>query len=251
MPTLPPLDSGSVRSTLAEQFVPVLRVHAQLRAECTPVFDLAGARKRVHAGHVAFDADTVILAADDLRPAFHRVLAAFEIAGMVSNDDSGTLHERTLDVREFISAWLSGDSASRDNRRRAARQAAILVANAVLSVAAERIRGRNGWSNWTRAICPCCGGAPDIALRTAAQSRVLICARCDARWTSARMKCLGCDSDQVARIHAPKLEYDLLICNACGRFIMEREEAGLQSLIVERAITTELVVAAEQRGLRF
>ncbi len=40
------------------------------------------------------------------------------------------------------------------------------------------------------------------------------------------------------------------MCNACGRFLKERQRRGVNSLLVERAVTLELDLAAEQRGLR-
>jgi hypothetical protein len=54
----------------------------------------------------------------------------------------------------------------------------------------------------------------------------------------------------VARIANPELGYTLVMCSACGRFLKERPRRGIESLLVERAITTELDLAAEQRGLR-
>ena len=65
---------------------------------------------------------------------------------------------------------------------------------------------------------------------------------------------LGCDAVDsptgIARISNPALGYDLMMCNSCGRFLKERPRRGLGSLLVERTITAELDVAAEQRGLR-
>ena len=55
---------------------------------------------------------------------------------------------------------------------------------------------------------------------------------------------------EIARISNPALGYDLVMCNSCGRFLKERPRRGLASLLVERALTAELDLAAEQRGLR-
>lgn len=54
----------------------------------------------------------------------------------------------------------------------------------------------------------------------------------------------------IARICNPALGYDLVMCNSCGRFLKERPRRGLASLLVERALTAELDLSAEQRGLR-
>jgi hypothetical protein len=240
-----------VRSTLAEQFAPVLRAHAQLRSDCTPALDVERARARVASGYFAYDPAKVLASSADVRPGFTRMLAAFEVAGLISNDDSRALMRRSLAVDELVTAWLRGDWTSRDPRRHAGLQVAGLVGNAVLGAASALVFDAGIWSGWTRTRCPCCGGAADIALTDGNEDRTLICARCDTRWTSARETCLGCHSDEIGRIRTPSLEYDLVICNACGRFIMERESTEPLALIVERAITAELALAAEQRGLRF
>ncbi|MDB4915900.1 MAG: putative formate dehydrogenase formation protein [Gemmatimonadetes bacterium] len=251
MLNVPPSRSGTVRSTLAEQFAPVLRVHAYLRAEPAGGLDLDRARERVARGYSAYDPQRVLAAAGDLHGRFARLLAAFEVAGLVSSEDSRALLHDDLDVNELVIAWIRADHTSRDARRRIARQVAVLVGNSVLGAAADVVSGGEVFRGWTRPTCPCCDGTPDIALADGGADRTLICARCDTRWHSAWRTCLGCQSDELARIHTPSLDYDLVICNACGRFITERAHAGLQPLIVERAITAELAVAAEQRGLRF
>jgi hypothetical protein len=52
------------------------------------------------------------------------------------------------------------------------------------------------------------------------------------------------------RVDAIDLGYDLLVCHACARYIKERKPDGMQSPILERALTVELDAAAERRGLR-
>jgi hypothetical protein len=73
------------------------------------------------------------------------------------------------------------------------------------------------------------------------------------QWRARRAGCLGCEEElapAIARISNPELGYDLVMCNSCGRFLKERPRRGLESLVVERALTLELEMAAEQRGLR-
>jgi hypothetical protein len=243
-----------VRTTTAEQFEPVLRVHADVLGACEPAVDVEAAQQRIRAGQVGYDALRVLRSCGDLLPRFLLVLDAFEVAGFISNDDRRALLDGDLDVDDLVSGWFTGDRTPRDPRRRTARQAAIIVGNALLRAASERVGPPAIWRAWKRTVCPCCGGAPDIVLVERGGQRTLVCARCDAQWRARRSGCLGCDSDEtppaVARITNPELEYDLLMCNACGRFIKERPRRGLESLIVERALTTELDLAAEQRGLR-
>jgi hypothetical protein len=242
-----------VRSTTAEQFAPVLRVHADVLGDCAPAVDSEAARKRIASGQVAYDALKVLGSCGDLLPRFIRVLDAFEVAGFVSNHDRRALLDGELDVDDLVAGWFTGDRTPRDSRRRIARQAAIIIGNALLRAASARVGAPSAWKGWARVVCPCCGGSPDIALLERGAQRTLICARCDAQWRSPQTGCLGCDiaeSPGVARIANPELGYVLVMCSACGRFHKERPRRGMESLIVERAITTELDLAAEQRGLR-
>lgn len=244
---------AAVRSTLTEQFEPVLRVHAELLTDCEPQVDPEESQRRIRNGQVAYDALRVLGSCGDLRPRFAAMLDAFEVAGFVSNDDRGALLDGELDVDDLVSGWFTGDRTPRDARRRVARQVAILVGNALLRAASARVGAASVWKSWTRAVCPCCGGAPDIALMDRGAQRTLVCARCDAQWRARRAGCLSCDAGSepaLARIANEELGYDLVMCNSCGRFIKERPRRGVESFIVERALTMELELAAEQRGLR-
>lgn len=238
---------------MAEQFAPVLRAHAEVAAACEPVLDVEACRARIGGGQVGYDALRVLRSCGDLQPRFVRVLDAFEVAGFASNDDRRDILASELDVDELVSGWFTGDRTPRDARRRLARQVAIVVGNALLRTASTMVGASATWKHWTRTVCPCCGGSPDLVLVERAAQRTLVCARCDAQWRARRAGCLGCDSEDaasLARIANPALGYDLLMCNACGRFIKERARRGVDSFIVERALTTELDLAAEQRGLR-
>lgn len=241
-----------VRATFAEQFEPVLRVHAEISDACIPMLDVEAARARIRGGQVGYDAMRVLRSCGDLHPRFVRVLDAFEVAGFVSNNDRRAILYGEPDVDDLVSGWFTGDRTPRDSRRRTARQVAIVVGNAMLRTVSTMVGSMSSWKTWTRIVCPCCGGSPDIVLTDRA-ARILVCARCDAQWRARRSPCLGCDTTDpasLARIGNPALGYDLVMCNACGRFIKERPRKGLESLIVERALTTELDLAAEQRGLR-
>ena len=243
----------TVRGTLAEQLEPVLRVHAELLTGCEPQVDEDECQRRMRSGLVAYDALRVLGSCGDLRPRFAAMVDAFEVAGMISNDDRRALLDGELDVDDLVSGWFTGDRTPRDARRRAARQAAILVGNALLRAASGRAGAPSSWRGWTRSVCPCCGGTPDIALIERGAQRTLVCARCDVQWRARRAGCLGCDAESapaIARITNPELAYDLVMCNSCGRFLKERPRRGLESLVVERALTLELELAAEQRGLR-
>jgi Protein involved in formate dehydrogenase formation len=253
VPTLASPRSTTVRSTLAEQYAPVLRAHAEIRAECMPLVDVEHAQSRIRNGQIGYDALRVLRSCGDPMPYFARVLEAFEVAGFLSNDDRRSLLERELDVDDLVSGWFTGDRTPRDSSRRVARQAAIVVGNALLRTASALVEPASTWREWTRIVCPCCGGSPDIALRERGAQRTLVCARCDAQWRTAHQGCLSCrtvDEPTIARITNAEVGYDLVMCNGCGRFLKERPRRGIESLIVERALTTELDLAAEHRGLR-
>ncbi len=252
MPSLASSRPATVRSTIAEQYAPVLRAHAEILGSCEPAVDQEVARRRIKSGQVGYDALRVLPSCGDLSPHFLRVLDAFEVAGFVSNDERRALLRDELDLDELVAGWFTGDRTPRNPLRRVARQVAIVVANALLRRASARVGGPAAWRNWSRVVCPCCGGAPDFVL-VERGTRTLVCARCDAQWRSPRPGCLGCDNGQdsaIARIGNAALGYDLLMCNACGRFIKERPRRGFDSPLVERALTAELDLAAEQRGLR-
>ena len=253
MPTLDLLRPPSVRSTLAEQFAPVLHVHAEIVASCSALVDTEYALVRIRAGQVGFDALRVLRSCGDPMPQFVRVLDAFEVAGFLSNDDRRSLIDSELDVDDMISNWFTGDRTPRVQRRRTARQAAIVVGNAWLRAASALVEPSSAWRTWTRVVCPCCGGAPDIALRERGAQRSLVCARCDTQWRTTLLGCLSCrtvEEPTIGRITNAELGYALVMCNGCGRYIKERPRRGIQSFMVERALSTELDLAAEQRGLR-
>jgi hypothetical protein len=253
VPTLDLPRPTTVRSTLAEQFAPVLRVHAEIVADCVPLVDTDHAHARIRGGQVGYDALRVLRSCGDPMPHYVRVLDAFEVVGFLSNDDRRSLLDSEIDVDDVVSGWFTGDRIPRESRRRLARQAAIVVGNALLRAASALVEPASVWRSWTRIVCPCCGGAPDIALRERGSQRTLVCARCDAQWRTPHQGCLICrieDEPTIARIANAELGYDLVMCNGCGRFLKERPRRGIQSFIVERALTTELDLAAEQRGLR-
>jgi len=231
----------------------VLRAHAEVMRGCTPIVDVEAARAHVVNGQVAYDALPVIRSVGDLASAFVRLLDAFEVAGMVSNEERRAVLATDFDIDDLVCGWFMGDHIPRDALRRVAQQVAIALGNAILHRATSLVGRPVLWQAWSRTACPCCGSSPDIAL-TDGGIRTLVCARCDAEWRASRVGCLGCDApdspSHIARIANAALGYDLVMCNSCGRFMKERPRRGTSPLLVERAITAELDRAAELRGLR-
>jgi len=243
----------SAPTGIGDDLRPLLKAHEDVaRFRLTPA-RVRRARSNVSGGRVAFEASEVIRAAGNLDAHLGRVAMAFEMCGLASARELEVIRRDHSSAEPLITAWLAGErGAPHDRGRRLALRAAALVANAVLSSAAGQASKGTHFTHWKQATCPCCGGAPDIAVRAAA-TRWLICSRCDTRWQAPTAGCLGCEATRpptFVRVDAPDLGYELLVCHACARYIKERRGEGMQRPIVERALTSELDSAAERRGLR-
>ena len=99
MPTLDlPRPTTTVRSTLAEQYAPVLRAHAEIRAECMPLVDVDHARSRIRNGQVGYDALRVLRSCGDPMPRYARVLDDVLQREVRARFDHANIN---LDVSEF------------------------------------------------------------------------------------------------------------------------------------------------------
>jgi hypothetical protein len=242
----------SAPSGIADELGPLMRLHTELgRFRLAPA-RVRRARANVANGRVAFDPNEVLRAAGDLDGSLGRMATAFEMCGMASPRELDSFRKGYAIAQPLLKAWLVGERGSSDAGRRLALRAAALVGNAILRSAAAQASKGAQFSEWKRVTCPCCGGPPDLAARAEA-TRWLICARCDTRWQSPTLGCLGCEATRgptFVRVDALDLGYELLVCHACARYIKERRGDGMQSPIIERALTVELDAAAERRGLR-
>lgn len=242
-----------VRTGLAEVLQPVALLHAELAAAWPVAVDRAVARRRIKAGRPAFDALEMLQHAGDLHRPFQRAAQAFERAGMATPDAvlAARQHPPTT-VMSLGASWIAGEPLPRLEPRRLSQRAAALVVGSVLARAATTVRASVRASVHDRASCPACGSAPEFS-RLSAAGRKLVCARCDTTWQTTRTGCLGCDAHDaptVFRIPSPDIGYDLIVCNACGRYVKETTRRGGGDLLVERALTAQLDAAAERRGLR-
>jgi formate dehydrogenase maturation protein FdhE len=243
----------SAPSGIGDDLRPLLRVHEELaRFRLSPT-RARRARANVSGGRVAFDATEVIRSAGNLDAHLGRMAMAFEMCGLASERELEAVRREHSTAEPLITAWLAGErGAPNDHGRRTALRAASLVANAVLRSAAAQASKGAQFTHWKQTTCPCCGGSPDIAVR-AAGTRWLVCSRCDTKWLAPTAGCLGCEATRpptFVRVDAPDLGYELLVCHACARYMKERAADGMQSPLVERAVTVELDAAAERRGLR-
>ena len=203
-------------------------------------------------GRVAFDPAEVLRSAGNLDASLSQVAIAFEMCGMVSPRALESFRSGYSIAQPLLKAWLVGERGSSDEGRRLALRAASLVGNAILRSAAQQTSKGMSFSSWEKPTCPCCGGPPDLAVRSE-RSRTLVCARCDTQWRAPTGGCLGCEASRsptFVRVDALDLGYELLVCHACARYIKERHTEGMQPPIIERALTIDLDSAAERRGLR-
>ena len=230
----------------------LVRLHAELGRFRLSASQVKRARANLGNGRVAFDPNEVLRSAGDLDSSLGRMATAFEMCGMASPRELESFRKGYAIAQPLLKAWLVGERGSSDAGRRLALRAAALVGNAILRSAATQASKGVSFTEWKRANCPCCGGPPDLAVRSGS-IRTLICARCDTRWSAPTMGCLGCEATRAptfVRVDALDLGYELLVCHACARYIKERRGDDMQMPIIERTMTAELDAAAERRGLR-
>ena len=242
----------SVPTGMDDELGPLVRLHAELGRFRLGPTRVRRARSNIANGRVAFDPNEVLRAATDLDGSLGRMATAFEMCGMASPRALDSFRKGYAIAQPLLKAWLVGERGSSDEGRRLALRAAALVGNAILrSAAAQASKGAH-LGEWKGNTCPCCGGQPDLAVRTE-PARWLVCARCDTRWQAPTLGCLACEATRpptFVRVDALDLGYELLVCHACARYIKERRGDGMQSPMLERALTVELDAAAERRGLR-
>lgn len=252
----------SIRRTVAEMIAPLVRLREELVAYWDLQLDVDGARARLEAGAAAFEPMKVLAAAGNLRAPYQRATVALERAGLATEPEANEARERAGQVMRIVMSWLGGEPPPRDGARATARQAAALVGGSALRCAIAQLRGAppqeraqrvaSLLEGWERPSCPCCGGAPEFALRQG-ELRVLVCSRCDSSWRTSALGCLGCgavETPTLARIHSPAIGFQLAICNSCGRYMKEPLDRSAIDPLVDRALTAELDAAAEARGLR-
>ena len=201
---------------------------------------------------MAFDPAEVLRSAGNLDSSLSQVAVAFEMCGIASPRALESFRSSFSIAQPLLKAWLVGERRSNDEGRRVALRAASIVGNAILRSAAQQTGKGMSFSSWNKPTCPCCGGSPDLAVRSG-RIRTLVCVRCDTNWNAPTGGCLGCEASRAptfVRVDALDLGYELLICHACARYIKERHSEGMHLPMIERALTIDLDAAAERRGLR-
>ena len=242
----------SVRRAIAEQIAPVTSLRDDLERRWALAIDVERARHRLRSGQCACDPMETIGSAGNLLVAYVRATVAIERAGLVSDDEAIQARERRFQLMPLIAAWVAGEPMPKDRVKRAARRAAALVGSSILRRASRDVIGDAVPSDWSRANCPACGGSPEFSFDDG-DRRALICSRCDTRWTTTEVGCLGCgarETPMLARVLSPTIDYTLVICNPCGRYIKQPLHPAALVPDIDRIMTQELDAAAEARGLR-
>ena len=125
-----------------------------------------------------------------------------------------------------------------------------------LTRAADAIMARTDFAGWQHGTCPLCGGEPDLAVITPAAERILICARCTARWRFHQLTCpfcLNADRETITSFASRDGLYRLYGCDVCQRYIKAydaRRPRARCMPVVDGVATLPLDAAAMQKGYK-
>ena len=159
---------------------------------------------------------------------------------------------------ELVRAWYAGKAATAPLEENVQGLDPVLLQamRPILTRAADAIMARTDLSAWNRGTCPLCGGEPDLAVITPAADRLLICARCSARWRFHQLTCPFCLNDDRGRITSFASrdgQYRLFACDVCERYLKAydaRKAARPVMPAVDSVATLPLDAAAIQKGYR-
>jgi len=128
-----------------------------------------------------------------------------------------------------------------------------LALSPYLQRAAEIILPLLDLREWRRGYCPICGGQPHFSALRGEGERSLLCLRCNAEWTFARMQCPFCGNAEHSKLaYYPSKDgvYRLYVCNACHRYLktIDLRQAGGRVLAVEPILTVGMDLSARDEG---
>jgi FdhE protein len=138
----------------------------------------------------------------------------------------------------------------------AARQLVIqAVLQPYLAARAAELKHLVSQDHWRRGYCPVCGGAPDFAyLEPEVGARWLVCSRCDAEWTFARLECPFCQNGEQRQLSFyadAGGRYRLQVCHVCRNYLKTVDlRKGEEPLLVpvERLYTLDMDRQARAMG---
>jgi formate dehydrogenase maturation protein FdhE len=123
-----------------------------------------------------------------------------------------------------------------------------------LTRSADAIMAKTDLVGWTAGACPLCAGEPDFAVITPAADRILICARCSARWHFHQITCPFCansDRSRMTSFASRDGQYRLYACDVCERYLKAFDARRASRPVmpaVDTVATLPLDAAAMQKG---
>ena len=125
-----------------------------------------------------------------------------------------------------------------------------------LTRSADAIMAKTDLAGWTAGWCPLCAGEPDFAVITPAADRILICARCSARWHFHQITCPFCsnpDRNRMTSFASRDGQYRLYACDVCERYLKAFDARRASRPVmpaVDTVATLPLDAAAMQKGYK-
>jgi formate dehydrogenase maturation protein FdhE len=125
-----------------------------------------------------------------------------------------------------------------------------------LTRSADAIMAKTDLVGWTAGTCPLCAGEPDFAVITPAADRILICARCSARWHFHQITCPFCanpDRSRMTSFASRDGQYRLYACDVCERYLKAFDARRASRPVmpaVDTVATLPLDAAAMQKGYK-
>jgi formate dehydrogenase maturation protein FdhE len=125
-----------------------------------------------------------------------------------------------------------------------------------LTRSADAIMAKTDLAGWTAGSCPLCAGEPDFAVITPAADRILICARCSARWHFHQITCPFCsnpDRSRMTSFASRDGQYRLYACDVCERYLKAFDARRASRPVmpaVDTVATLPLDAAAMQKGYK-
>jgi formate dehydrogenase accessory protein FdhE len=198
------------------------------------------------------------LAAYVVRVALPDVMSAVMGAGTETLREAVLLRFHDGDLERMVTAWLRGEVQDGTDVF-LARAATAPVLEALPDLA--RVLPISHSSQGENALCPVCGGAPQVSVfvdsgeALVTGQRRLICARCATDWVYPRMTCVVCGETEGSRLvvladpdRLPHLRVDA--CQRCNRYIVSVDARleGHAVPVVDEIAALPLDMTAVERG---
>jgi len=111
--------------------------------------------------------------------------------------------------------------------------------------------------SWSQPYCPVCGSGPSMSQLVGADSgrrRLLVCSRCETRWSFRRMGCPFCENTSSHRISVLAIEGEKHLridyCNSCSGYLKTYDGEGAENVMLADWTSLHLDLLAQDRGLK-